>query len=277
MKNLKKKLTLQPQKNKVIESHSKNKPLEHNQTEINSNSVFQNNNTTQKSSDWKREREFLFSKIKTLEKEVNSLKTKNQELQIQLTLTQSSIETKQSFATSNNENLKIPKKRRIDHKRIYSEMFTSYRKKKFKQNSEDGRSGLGVLKQIEKQKPKSFGEGTKGIVGNKILSNIIQEFGIDLQEQKKQDKKNNKNGKTINNNNNNNTITINNNKINNKEIGNNKKANKFKKNLTSKINNNYPHKKINNQIMNNNTKNTNINTNSKDNNNINANSINKKK
>ena len=29
-------------------------------------------------------------------------------------------------------------------------------KKKFKQNSEDGRSGLGVLKQIEKQKPKSF-------------------------------------------------------------------------------------------------------------------------
>ena len=278
MKNLKKKLTLQPQKNKVIESHSKNKPLEHNQTEINSNSVFQNNNTTQKSSDWKREREFLFSKIKTLEKEVNSLKTKNQELQIQLTLTQSSIETKQSFATSNNENLKIPKKRRIDHKRIYSEMFTSYRKKKFKQNSEDGRSGLGVLKQIEKQKPKSFGEGTKGIVGNKILSNIIQEFGIDLQEQKKQDKKNNKNGKTINNNNNNNnTITINNNKINNKEIGNNKKANKFKKNLTSKINNNYPHKKINNQNMNNNTKNTNINTNTKDNNNITSNSINKKK
>ena len=46
-----------------------------------------------------------------------------------------------------------------------------------------------MLKQIEKQKPKSFGEGTKGIVGNKILSNIIQEFGIDLQEQKKQDKK----------------------------------------------------------------------------------------
>jgi len=35
-----------------------------------------------KSQDWKKEREFLFSKIKTLEKEVNSLKTKNQELQI---------------------------------------------------------------------------------------------------------------------------------------------------------------------------------------------------
>ena len=49
----------------------------------------------------------LEAKIKTLEKEVTSLKTKNQELQIQLTLTQSSIETKQSFATSNNENLKI--------------------------------------------------------------------------------------------------------------------------------------------------------------------------
>ena len=133
MKNLKKKLTLQPQKNKVIESHSKNKPLEHNQTEINSNSVFQNNNTTQKSSDWKREREFLFSKIKTLEKEVNSLKTKNQELQIQLTLTQTSVESKQSFAVTE-ENIKEPPKRRVDHKRIYSEMFTSYRNKKLKQN-----------------------------------------------------------------------------------------------------------------------------------------------
>ena len=68
-------------------------------------------------------------------------------------------------------------------------MFTSYRKKKFKQNSEDSRSGIGVLKQqLVKQKPKSFGEGTKGIIGNKILSNIIKEFRIDLQEQKKLEK-----------------------------------------------------------------------------------------
>ena len=81
-----------------------------------------------KSLDWKKEREFLFSKIKTLEKEVNSLKTKNQELQIQITLTQTSVESKQSFAVTE-ENIKEPTKRRVDHKRIYSEMFTSYRKK----------------------------------------------------------------------------------------------------------------------------------------------------
>ena len=144
---------------------------------------------------------------------------------------------KQSFATTTtNENLKIQKKRRIDHKRIYSEMFTSYRKKKFKQNSEDGRSGIGVLKQLVKQKPKSFGEGTKGIIGNKILSNIIKEFRIDLEEQKKLEK-------NINENNNNkgmanNIININNN---NKMI---KGNNKFMKNLTTKINtNNYQQKK----------------------------------
>ena len=207
MKNLRKKLTLQPQKNKQLEKDPKIKlqtqAQERIQTEISSN-------FSQKSSaDWKREREFLFSKIKALEKEVNSLKSKNQELQIQLTLTQTSIETKQSFATTTNgDNVKIPK-RRIDHKRIYSEMFTSYRKKKLKQNSEDGKSGLGVLKQLVKQKPKSFGEGTKGIIGNKILSNIIKEFRIDLQEQKKLEKKNleetiHKNGQTLNNNKNNN-------------------------------------------------------------------------
>ena len=109
-----------------------------------------------KSQDWKKEREFLFSKIKTLEKEVNSLKTKNQELQIQLTLTQTSVESKQSFAVTE-ENIKEPQKRRVDNKRIYSEMFTSYRNKKLKQNSEDSRSGIGVLKQLIKQKPNSFG------------------------------------------------------------------------------------------------------------------------
>ena len=103
-----------------------------------------------KSIDWKKEREYLFTKIKTLEKEVNSLKTKNQELQIQLTLTQSSIESKKSSVVTD-ENLKEPNKRRVDHKRIYSEMFTSYRKKKLKQNSDDARSGgIGVLKQLIK-------------------------------------------------------------------------------------------------------------------------------
>ena len=295
MKNLKKKLSLQAPKNKVLENSSKTKHvLEHNQTEINNI----NNTSTQKStSDWKREREFLFSKIKALEKEVSSLKSKNQELQIQLTLTQTSIETKQSFTTSTNENLKISKKRKIDHKRIYSEMFTSYRKKKFKQNSEDGRSGIGVLKQIEKQKPKSFGEGTKGIIGNKILSNIIKEFRIDLQETKKQDKfingdnnnntinnnksKINKNGKILNINNivNNNN---NNNKIINKE-SNKKGNNKFTKNFQNKINN-YPNKKLNNnQNTNNNLgfqkKNNTITNNIRDTiyNNANANNINKKK
>ena len=247
MKNLRKKLTLQPQKNKQLEKDPKiklqNQAQERIQTEISSN-------FSQKSSaDWKREREFLFSKIKALEKEVNSLKSKNQELQIQLTLTQTSIETKQSFATTTNgDNIKIPK-RRIDHKRIYSEMFTSYRKKKLKQNSEDGKSGLGVLKQLVKQKPKSFGEGTKGIIGNKILSNIIKEFRIDLQEQKKLEKKNleetiHKIGQTLNNNKNNNF----NNKV--------KKGNnniKFMKNLTTKINNNnYQNKKSNNNNKNNN-------------------------
>ena len=247
MKNLRKKLTLQPQKNKQLEKDPKIKlqtqAQERIQTEISSN-------FSQKSSaDWKREREFLFSKIKALEKEVNSLKSKNQELQIQLTLTQTSIETKQSFATTTNgDNVKIPK-RRIDHKRIYSEMFTSYRKKKLKQNSEDGKSGLGVLKQLVKQKPKSFGEGTKGIIGNKILSNIIKEFRIDLQEQKKLEKKNleetiHKNGQTLNNNKNNNF----NNKV--KKANNN---NKFMKNLTTKINNNnYQNKKSNNNNKNNN-------------------------
>ena len=249
MKNLRKKLTLQLPKNKQTEKEPKIKsqhPIQERiQTEISPN-FFQKS-----SSDWKREREFLFSKIKTLEKEVNSLKSKNQELQIQLTLTQTSIETKQSFATTNNDNLKKPQKRRIDHKRIYSEMFTSYRKKKFKQNSEDSRSGIGVMKQLVKQKPKSFGEGTKGIIGNKILSNIIKEFRIDLQEQKKLEKKNLgenifKNGQCLNNNNNvNNT---NNNKI--KKSNNN---NKFMKNLTTKINNiNYQNKKTNNNIRNNN-------------------------
>jgi len=237
MKNLKKKLSLQQPKGKQPEKDIKAKPQPSSQiperihTEINSNFA------QKSSSDWKREREFLFSKIKTLEREVNSLKSKNQELQIQLTLT--STEYKQSFVTTTNENLKIQKKRRIDHKRIYSEMFTSYRKKKFKQNSEDSRSGIGVLKQqLANQKPKSFGEGTKGIIGNKILSNIIKEFRIDLQEQKKLEKNygenNNKNGLISNNNTINNTQ---NNKI--KKVNN----NKFMKNLTTKINN-YPMKKV---------------------------------
>ena len=104
-----------------------------------------------KSLDWKKEREFLFSKIKNLAKEVNSLKTKNQELQIQLTLTQTSVESKASFAVTDENIKEPPNKRRVDHKRIYSEMFTSYRKKKLKQNSEDSRSGIGVLKQLIKQ------------------------------------------------------------------------------------------------------------------------------
>ena len=255
MKTLKKKLTLQLPKNKQTEKDPKIKPqhqiTERNQTEVISNFA------QKSSSDWKREREFLFSKIKTLEKEVNSLKSKNQELQIQLTLTQTSIETKKSFATSTNENLKI-QKRRIDHKRIYSEMFTSYRQKKFKQNSEDGRSGIGVLKQLVKQKPKSFGEGTKGIIGNKILSNIIKEFRIDLQEQKKLEKKNcvdnvNKNGIILNSN----TPNTNSNYIN-MNVNNNKMKkninNKFMKNLATKINN-YPQKKNNNSNGTNNSKN----------------------
>ena len=158
MKHYKKKVS-----NQANNQTAKTKPDEKESIDIN------------KSLDWKKEREYLFTKIKTLEKEVNSLKTKNQELQIQLTLTQTSIESKKSFVVTD-ENIKEPHKRRVDHKRIYSEMFTSYRKKKLKQNSEDSRSGIGVLKQLIKQKPKSFGECTKEIIGNKILSNIIKEF-----------------------------------------------------------------------------------------------------
>ena len=162
MKNLKKKLSSQHQ----VKPKKEEKEL----SDIN------------QSIEWNKERESLFKKIFNLEKELNSLKTKNQELQIQLTLTQSSIESKKSLVyTDENKN----SKRKIDHKRIYSDMFTSYRKKILKQNSEDSRSGLGVLKQNIKQKPKSFGECTNEIIGNKILSNIIKEFRIDLDEQKK--------------------------------------------------------------------------------------------
>ena len=287
MKNFRKKLTLQPPKNKQAEKDPKIKSQHQNQdriqTEINAN-FFQKS-----SGDWKREREFLFSKIKTLEKEVNSLKSKNQELQIQLTLTQTSIESKPSFVTTNNENLKIQKRRRIDHKRIYSEMFTSYRKKKLQQNSEDSRSGIGVLTQLVKQKPKSFGEGTKGIIGNKILSNIIKEFRIDLEEQKKLEKKNlgennNKTGQGLNTNNNTNNINNNgnnfNNTSNNNKIKKNNNNNKFMKNLTNKINNNnYQNKKTNNinNTKNNNNKCFNKKKNNKiqisDNDNININNI----
>ena len=239
-----------------------------------------------KSIDWKKEREYLFTKIKTLEKEVNSLKTKNQELQIQLTLTQTSIESKKSFAVTD-ENMKDPLKRRVDHKRIYSEMFTSYRKKKLKQNSEDGRSGIGVLKQLIKQKPKSFGECTKEIIGNKILSNIIKEFRKDLKEKKFGQNTNNNNpniNNTINNNNmnrnlgknvinknmiknntinnynsntfnnnHNNVINKDNNKMQNQKIP---SDNKFMKNLTTKINT-YAYKKNNNNVINLNNNNIN--------------------
>ena len=230
-----------------------------------------------KSVDWKKEREYLFSKIKTLEKEVNSLKTKNQELQIQLTLTQSSIESKKSSVVTD-ENIKEPQKRRVDHKRIYSEMFTSYRKKKLKQNSDDARSGgIGVLKQLIKQKPRSFGECTNEIIGNKILSNIIKEFRKDLKEQKKlgqinnngngnnitlnKNKNLNKNNNTLSininlNNTHNNTINASHNTVLNKDSSKSQNQkisseNKFMKNLTNKINNNNCiHKKntINNNI-----------------------------
>ena len=248
MKNYKKKVSNQSNKIKQEDKES---------TEIN------------KSVDWKKEREYLFTKIKNMEKEVNSLKTKNQELQIQLTLTQTSIESKTSFVVTD-ENIKEPQKRRVDHKRIYSEMFTSYRKKKLKQNSEDGRSGIGALKQLIKQKPKSFGECTKEIIGNKILSNIIKEFRIDLQEQKKleQNYNNNNINKNINKNinrniNKNKTINKNLNKCN--TINNNhntclkqdinknpnQKDNKFIKNIIANKINNYPNKKNNNNTNNN--------------------------
>ena len=230
-----------------------------------------------KSVDWKKEREYLFTKIKTLEKEVNSLKTKNQELQIQLTLTQSSIESKKSSVVTD-ENIKEPQKRRVDHKRIYSEMFTSYRKKKLKQNSDDARSGgIGVLKQLIKQKPRSFGECTNEIIGNKILSNIIKEFRKDLKEQKKlgqinnngngnnttlnKNKNLNKNNNTLSininlNNTHNNTINASHNTVLNKDSSKSQNQkisseNKFMKNLSNKINNNNCiHKKntINNNI-----------------------------
>ena len=286
MKHCKKKVNNQPARQKQEEKES---------TDIN------------KSLDWKKEREILFSKIKTLQKEVNSLKTKNQELQIQLTLTQTSIESKTSFVATD-ENIKEPHKRRVDHKRIYSEMFTSYRKKKLKQNSEDGRSGIGVLKQLIKQKPKSFGEGTNEIIGNKILSNIIKEFKIDLQEQKKLDQNyNNKNinknlNKNINKNmtnkinkNFNRTTTVNKtntlnktntfnkiNAVNNNHNYNNKnqKENKGTKNVISNKINNYPHKKNNNNInnncfskKNNNNNNNNIHYGENNNNNFNRRKI----
>jgi len=267
---------------------------------------------TNKSIDWKKEREYLFSKIKTLEKEVNSLKTKNQELQIQLTLTQSSIESKKSSVVTD-ENIKEPHKRRVDHKRIYSEMFTSYRKKKLKQNSDDARSGgIGVLKQLIKQKPRSFGECTNEIIGNKILSNIIKEFRKDLKEQKKlgqinnngngnnttlnKNKNMNKNNTlsiniNLNNTHNNNTINASHNTIlnNNTSKNQNQKIsseNKFMKNLTNKINiNNCIHRKntINNNINNNNVnkcfskKNTNNNIIIHTNSNNGNNNFNKKK
>ena len=266
-----------------------------------------------KSIDWKKEREYLFSKIKTLEKEVNSLKTKNQELQIQLTLTQSSIESKKSSVVTD-ENLKEPHKRRVDHKRIYSEMFTSYRKKKLKQNSDDARSGgIGVLKQLIKQKPRSFGECTNEIIGNKILSNIIKEFRKDLKEQKKlgqinnngngnnitlnKNKNLNKNNNTLsininlNNAHNNNTINASHNSVLNKDNSKNQNQkissdNKFIKNLTNKINiKNCIHKKntINNIINNNNInkyfskKNTNNNIIINTNNNNGNNNFNRKR
>ena len=159
--------------------------MKHIKKKISANQSCQNKtddfSESNKSSDWKKEREYLFAKIKYLEKEVSNLKSKNQELQVQLSHT--SIETKSCPVTD--ENIKEPPpKRRIDHKRIYSEMFTSYRKKKLKQNSDDiGRSGLGLLKQLVKQKPKSFGGCTNEIMENKILSHIIKEFRKDIQEQ----------------------------------------------------------------------------------------------
>ena len=278
MKNYKKKVSNQSNKIKQEDKES---------TDIN------------KSVDWKKEREYLFTKIKNLEKEVNSLKTKNQELQIQLTLTQTSIESKTSFVVTD-ENIKEPQKRRVDHKRIYSEMFTSYRKKKLKQNSEDGRSGIGALKQLIKQKPKSFGECTKEIIGNKILSNIIKEFRIDLQEQKKLDQNYNNNNlnkninkninrninknKTINKNLNKcNTINNNHNTCLKQDINKNpnQKDNKFIKNIIANKINNYPNKKNNNNTNNNKCFFKNNTNNNNNNNNLyygeNKNNFNRKK
>ena len=220
-------------------------------------------------------------------------------MQIQLTLTQTSIESKTSFVVTD-ENIKEPQKRRVDHKRIYSEMFTSYRKKKLKQNSEDGRSGIGALKQLIKQKPKSFGECTKEIIGNKILSNIIKEFRIDLQEQKKLDQNYNNNNlnkninkninrninknKTINKNLNKcNTINNNHNTCLKQDINKNpnQKDNKFIKNIIANKINNYPNKKNNNNTNNNKCFFKNNTNNNNNNNNLyygeNKNNFNRKK
>ena len=206
MKNLKKKLSSQHQ----VKPKKEEKEL----SDIN------------QSIEWKKERESLFKKIFNLEKELNSLKTKNQELQIQLTLTQSSIESKKSLVyTDENKN----SKRKIDHKRIYSDMFTSYRKKILKQNSEDSRSGLGVLKQNIKQKPKSFGECTNEIIGNKILSNIIKEFRIDLDEQKKLKQNLNPKNAKSNNSNGNNKEVKRKNLVSSKNNGKKNNMNKFKR------------------------------------------------
>ena len=241
--------------------------MKHIKKKISANQSSQNKNEKEdfseanKSSDWKKEREYLFAKIKYLEKEVSNLKSKNQELQVQLSHT--SIETKSS---PTEENIKDPppQKRRVDHKRIYSEMFTSYRKKKLKQNSDDiGRSGLGLLKQLVKQKPKSFGGCTNEIMENKILSHIIKEFRKDIQEQQgvystklgssntnfNSNNTNNKNAYNENINNNNNKLNnrsqnqrnrnVNNNtdvRFKKKIISNNKANNTLHKNLTNSTN-----------------------------------------
>ena len=156
-----------------------------------------------------------------MENEINNLKTKNTELQKQLSQ-QSSIQPSSYTClktegninnNDNNSNLSAA------HKRIASEMLTSNRKRKLKQFSDDIAKN-DVLKRLIKQKPNSFGGNINKILENKLLNNIIKEFRkakLDPNFQKNFNNGNKKYLLTLNNHNNNtyrksNLNNINNNK-----------------------------------------------------------------
>ena len=159
-----------------------------------------------------------------MENEINNLKTKNTELQKQLSQ-QSSIQPSSYTClktegninnNDNNSNLSAA------HKRIASEMLTSNRKRKLKQFSDDIAKN-DVLKRLIKQKPNSFGGNINKILENKLLNNIIKEFRKDKLDPNFQKNFNNGNKKyllTLNNHNNNTYRKSNLNNINNKNINN---------------------------------------------------------
>ena len=95
-----------------------------------------------------------------MENEINNLKTKNTELQKQLSQ-QSSIQPSSYTCLKTESNINTNNKNNNSnlsaaHKRIASEMLTSNRKRKLKQFSDDIAKN-DVLKRLIKQKPNSFG------------------------------------------------------------------------------------------------------------------------